>query len=439
MIMRFLKHLAEWKPYLWAVGTGHMFIAAQALTQLLLVPIYLATIGKTTFGIIVLITSFWGICHIGVNAMQSIFIRRMALSAGREDVVTLNLYFAATRVFLLVCYTLAASIMVALAYVYHAQHASEIDGLFSPGVVIAFAGLTLVANAFLSAEYYFLSAIRKQGHGHLFYIFGIAVFFLLVLPWLFFGGGIEGVIIAQFLSTAIAAMAAGATRRAQPKDPSECISWRDTLGAAREFAGQQGQSYLRYGLVVALLQGDILLVGILGGPVAAAEFTIIWKIAEVIILALSRISDSLQPEILQLEARGEMVAIRRIHARGLPIIIATAGLAGIAYGLTGPYIVALWIGAQTIAFPSHAFWAGGGAIFWLSIARFSAVFPHALARLDGLFRIAVCELASRVLVVIFLFSSFGYTANLVAVSTVHFLGIAWGYIIFARKNMTPAV
>ncbi|MFQ5432817.1 MAG: lipopolysaccharide biosynthesis protein [Nitrospinota bacterium] len=433
MTARLLNIFSNWKHYFAAVGTGHALLGLQAVVQIMLVPAYLGTIGKSAFGILALITAFSATCNISINALQGIMVRNLALNAALEDFVSTKKYFLATRVFLFVYFTLASIILASLAYTFHIFHSFNIPSQIDLKIVIAFAALNLLAQGILSAEYYMLSSIRQQALGHLYYIFSVLLFAALVLPWLHSGGNLEGVVAAQFFSTTMAALLAAIRRRKRLLRLSAPLALRDVIGTAGNFLRRDGRRYLAYGLVLAMLQADVILVGFLGGPDAAAEFTIVWKIAEVILLALWRFSDSLQPEILIMEAHGQYSAIRQTYVRGFPVMVVIALTVGVTYALASPAIVNLWVGRSAVSGPPYVFWAAGAGIFWLGIARHSTVFPFTLARLERLTRIALVELTLRGAIAISLFTTLGYAANLIAINVTHGLGVAWAYMVLTRR------
>lgn len=437
MIARLTRLISTWKDYAAAVGTAHALIVIQAIVQVILVPIYLAGLGKETFGILVFVGSFLTIVNICLNAMRGVLIRFMALSAGRENFHEMRVYFAATRLLLFVYFSIAALILVALSIIYERLHAGAIFDQINFGLVVFLSAAHLLVQAVFNAEYFLLTALRRQAWGNVYFILGIVFFVVPVLPWLYLGGNIEGVVALQLISSiAITVIAIGYRHHRLPHIPRR-TDWYRLPPITSRYLGREGRVYLKYAFLSALLQGDILLVGLLGGPNAAADFTIIWRIAEVLVLLLWRFSDSLQPEILRLEAHGQFLTIRQVYLRGLPVIVGLSLAAGLTYAFAGPFIVALWVGKGAILAPAYVYWAAGAGLFWLAIARYSTVFPLTLARLEGLVQLTLTEFVCRIGLILILFWFLNYGANLVAITAVHLFGVGWAYMALARRATAP--
>jgi O-antigen/teichoic acid export membrane protein len=395
--------------------------------------VYLSSIGKNAFGILVFVGSILAIANICLNAMRGNLIRFMALSAGRGKYNEVGVHFCAVRILLLAYFLISALILIVLSAAQYAEHSNDTFENINFTLVVALSALHLLVQAVFNAEYFLLSALHRQALGNFYFTLGFILFFLLVTPWLYLGGGVEGVVTLQLMSSVIITTLAIHSRHAKLTRIPRRTDWYRLPEAARRYLGADGQVFLKYAIIVAILQGDILLVALLGGPQAAADFAIIWRIAEVVLLLLWRFADSLQPDILRLEAQQNFIAIRQIYLRGMPVILCLSLLAGLAYAVAGPYVVELWVGSAVVSEPGYAFWAIGGAIFWLGIARYSTIFPSSLARLKGLLRITLVELICRLTLVAALFGSMGYLANPVAINLVHMLGVGWAYMAVTRR------
>jgi O-antigen/teichoic acid export membrane protein len=186
-----------------------------------------------------------------------------------------------------------------------------------------------------------------------------------------------------------------------------------------------GRGYALYGmLLITLLQADTLLIGWLGGAVMVAEFVLVWKIADVVIQTLWRIPESLQPYLVQMDARGEMARMRRLFDQGQKWLTVMGILCGGLFALLGPYLVELWVGAEQAPDSRLAYVLAGGAIFWSVSARLPAIYGFSLVRLAALNRATGIELAARVAMTLALFPFMGYLAPLIAVNVAHASGVA---------------
>jgi O-antigen/teichoic acid export membrane protein len=207
------------------------------------------------------------------------------------------------------------------------------------------------------------------------------------------------------------------------------IGWRWSRGSDKavlgRLVGSMGRGYALYGaLILTLLQADVLILGLLGGPQMVAEFVLIWKIADVGIQALWRIPESLQPYIVQMDVRADHPRLRRVYAQGQAWMSAIAAIAAVAYAVLGPAVVRLWVGPEHAPDAPWGFALAGAAVFWLVSARLPAVFAFSLLRLRALNVAAAIEVGAKLVLMLALFPIAGYYSPLIAINAAHACGVA---------------
>jgi hypothetical protein len=272
-----------------------------------------------------------------------------------------------------------------------------------------------------------LSVRRRQTVAYTFLMIGILVFLALVVPWLLSGGGAAGVFACLITSNAVIRVCAFTHWRRSGLE----LRWRWPVSAVAtamgRLIGEMRRGYLVYGLIVAALQADVILVGALGGARMAAEFVLVWKIAEILVLVLWRLSENLQPELVHTHTLGDGARLARIFARSSWLFRGAGVLVGMAYALAGPWVVRLWVGPEVAPDRPLAYALAGGAIAWLAAAKLHASFAYALGYVVPLQWIAGIEFALKLALFLALFPFVDYLAPLIAINIVHFFGIAWAY------------
>ena len=152
-----------------------------------------------------------------------------------------------------------------------------------------------------------------------------------------------------------------------------------------------GGGYFLSAALILTSQSDVLVIGWLGGAEAAARYVLLWKIAEVGVTALWRISESWSPILVRLDAMNEHAAIKRQYWHVVALLLATAIPAGLAYALLGPWVTTLWLGAEHAPKDQFGFVLAGAAIVWMGLARLPSILSYSLARFRLWTGIASCR------------------------------------------------
>jgi O-antigen/teichoic acid export membrane protein len=425
-----LRSLIRNNPdYFGAVITAYGVVGMQVLVQIALIPLYLSTLGKYQFGVLMLLMAGVNAAFLGISWTYGIVLRILGEAAANKDEKAFaEGYLAAKWVFSGYSFCLAA---LGLLMIW-----AGAEQIFDGGVGsaredimwgIIFAGLHFFVLSEFAVDQMALNARKRQVIANGLLIGGLGVFVALVIPWLNSGGGIAGVFVCLAIGNLVARTVVWTFwRRTGVK-----VGWgfpRAHLASTfRRFFSLMRQGYLAYGLIFMALQMDILLVGWLGGAEMAAEFVLVWKIAEVLIIAVWRLSESLQPDLVHADALGDQARLQRIYSRGVVIVRFVALGTGLIYGAFGPWLVRLWVGAEVAPDTAIGYALAGAAIFWLGSARFSAIFAYALTLLRPLILVAGAELIIKLVLFLVLFGQVGYLAPLIAISVVHMGGIAIAY------------
>jgi O-antigen/teichoic acid export membrane protein len=253
----------------------------------------------------------------------------------------------------------------------------------------------------------------------------VTVYSVSVLIVLRAGGGLLGVFACQLGSVLVARFLVpicwqGLRPRAQHTMPP----LRPLLA---RLTGRMGGGYFVAGALLISSQSDVLVVGWLGGVEAAARFVLLWKIAEVGVLVLWRIPESLAPILVRLDTVGDRATIRRQYGRVGKLLLAMAIPGGLAYALLGPWITTLWLGAEHTPQDPLGFALAGAGVVWVGISRLPSILTYSLARFRVWNWLAFVEITARLGLTVLFYPRFGYLSPLIALNAVHICGIAVAY------------
>jgi O-antigen/teichoic acid export membrane protein len=413
--------------YFGAVITAYGVVGMQVLVQFALLPLYLSTLGKFQFGVLMLLMAGVNAAFLGISWAYGSVLRILGEAAAvKDDRVFADGYLAAKWMF--AGYALCL-IMLGFMIAWAARFFDGGASGTSPDIVWSafFAALHFFVLCEFSVDQMALNARKRQVVANSLLMGGLVIFFALVIPWLNAGGGVAGV----FGCLALGNLAARAVAWVYWRRLAVNVGWglprAHLAGTFRRFLSLMRQGYLLYGLIFMALQTDVLLVGWLGGAEMAAEFVLVWKVAEILIIAVWRLSESLQPDLVHAHARGDRDRLQRIYSKGIYIVRLVALGIGVIYGVFGAWLVGLWVGADVAPDTMIGYALAGATIFWLGSARFSAIFAYSLTLLRPLIRVAGAELVIKLVLILVLFNQVGYLAPLIAISVTHICGIAIAY------------
>lgn len=416
-----------------AVASGYLLMGAHIGVQLILVPVYLQRLGKPRFGILMVLLAVANLSGVGIGWMSGGILRILGEAAAREDWRAFARAYAIAKAVHVAYGLLVGTVLVGVGLGFPGLLPGGTSAGPSPAPPILALALYLLVSYDFAVERLALVARKRQTAANLLQVGGLLLFLGGALLWLRRGGGLPAVLLC--LTSGAAASRIGAW-----------VYWRWTrarvaldLGALRgldvlkRMMGSMGAGYAAFGALVLALQADTILVGWLGGAGLVAEFVLVWKIAEVLVQILWRVPESLQPYVIQMDARGESESIQRVGREGSRWMLGLSLLAAAGYALGGRAVVAAWVGAPQAPDRPWAYALAGAAVFWLGVARLPAVLAFATVSLGGLLRVAGIEAAGRLVLILLLFPRAGYLAPMLATNIVHAGGVAWAYRRLLRK------
>ena len=424
-----LKRALRHRGYMWALSSGYLVMAASILAQIAFVPLYLETFGKYQFGVLVVLLTFVNFAVIGIAWLSGGALRLLGEYAVREDEETFRRAFGLVK-------TIYVGYGVGLALLLGIMAVSFDQALFSGGTevdilaareALLLTGIYIVVFYAAGIDRLALTARKRQGAANMAQLAGVVAFAAGVTPWLLSGGDMPGVMAFQIFGALVSIFISRRLLNGElPRLKMHIPSMRDA-DLLRRLGGRTGAGFFLHGALVLALLADTALVGWLGGANAATEFFLVWKIAEVLVQLIWKLSEPLAPYFVQMDVRGEQAAILRIARLGYALVGVVSLLAGVLYGLFGPVLVALWVGPDSVPDAPLGYALAGGAIFWLGISRLPVVLAGARIALRQLNLATGIELFGKLAITLLLFPHLGYVSVLLGINLVHGLGVSLLY------------
>jgi O-antigen/teichoic acid export membrane protein len=397
--------------------TSYLAIGAGIVAQVILVPVYLETLGAEGFGVLMLILGLVNYAVIGIGWLSGGLQRIFGEAFGTKDLAG---FVHALDVGKIIFVAYAAVMALAGIGVFLGLDRSQV-----PLGATVVAGFFLIALYETAVERLALTAAGRLAATNMLQFAQVTAYSISVLLVLRAGGGLLGVFGCQLGSVLVARVLVPACWQGmRPRAQHTVPPLRPLLA---RLTGRMGGGYFIAGALAISSQSDVLVVGWLGGAEVAARFVLLWKIAEVGVLALWRIPETLAPILVRLDAVGDRATIRRQYGRVGKLLLAMTIPSGLAYALLGPWITTLWLGAEHAPQDPIGFALAGAGIVWVGLARLPSILTYALARLRIWNWLAFIEVAARLGLTVLLYPRFGYLSPLIALNVVHICGIAFAY------------
>lgn len=423
--------------YFGAVFSFYVLSGIQILVQLIMVPLYLDTLGKVGLGVLVTILAVVNVAGLGIAWLHGGVLRALGERYFSEEgggAPALSETYTAVKC-LCFAYGTAVAVIIALLAFFPVQllfgaASTAMAGEIRDALLLAAIYYLLLSN--MTAEYWTLSATKHQTEANIALILSPIIFFATVTPWLLWDGGLAGV-VGCLIAGGLASTLAARFFLKRKVGALHLVPCAESTAILRRLIGRYALPYLTFSISFTILQADTLIIGIHGGAGMVAEFFIVWKIAEILILLLWKVPESLQPYLIEADLAGDHSRIKRLYSIMVWSVCLTALAIGILYSLFGGWFVTLWVGNEHIQPEPWAFVLAGGAIFWLGSARSPALFAYSLKRFERLNKIVFIEALSKLVLIVVLVPIVGYTAPLMAINVTYILGIAWAYTYLGRE------
>lgn len=412
-----------------ALVTGYGLMAITILIQLVLVPLYLSHLGKSKFGVLILILAVNNYAAIGIGWLSGGMARILAERAATHDREGFRAAYAFSKI-LFTGYSLIAITVFWVAAPWLLADQLKEREIWS-AMLLSSVYLLLVYE--YNTDRLALCARHWQAQGNVFEVVGQLLFACVVIGGVYAGLGLPGVIAGQIAGIVFTRFLA--SRYWKNDDYQLGWSWpvSDFVSMWKRVSGKMGRDYVAYSIILLTLQADVLIVGWLSGPEMAATFYLLWRIPEVCILLLARIPGSYSPFLVDMEARGEYAKLAANYAKGLKLMIVLSGVLAIVYAVFGQRIVDLWVNEGA---PSGqlAYLLAACALFFTAVSRWPSGVAYSLVRTDSLIKVAGVELLLKLAIFAWMYSEYTYISPLAGTALSHVLGVFFLYLWLGRTS-----
>ncbi len=187
---------------------------------------------------------------------------------------------------------------------------------------------------------------------------------------------------------------------------------------------RSGSAYAGYSVSYLLLQSDILLVGVVLGPAAAAIYGVAYKVADQLVQLIWKIPDSLFPIIAELDIRQSSDRLARVHRLSGKVAMAAAFLGAVLLAAYGHGGVHLWVGPDNTP-PSIVFLAFAGMVVLQVLVHTSLIISYGTNRMSSIAGVALLEGAGKIAVALWLLPRVGIAGAALATILAQMSLTAW--------------
>ena len=418
---------------------GYGFAGLNIVVQIVLVPLYLRYLGKVQFGILMMLLGYVNYAAVGVNWLTGGLLRIFGIQHASGDNQEFSQAFRLGR-YIYVGYALilgmamltVASIKPGLLF---GNPQGDVDMSLWWAVLAMVVYLVLFYD--LSIDRVALTAIGMQHWAFLLQIGALLIYAVGAIPLLMMGGNVTELMALMALGILGMLLLVKRLWLNQTFAPSSAAptiaSHRAKL--LKQLFGRQGLGYMAYGAILLTMQADVLFLGWLGGAEVAAEYVVLWKAAEVAVLMLWRIPDTLIPDLIRSDVAGDARRLSTTNWNTWRWTLGLSVLGGVAYAFLGKWVVGLWLGKAALPEAPHAFLLAGIALFFLSSRHPAAIYAYATCHFRALLPVAGLELLIKLAVLYWAYPTFGYLAPIIGLIVANLAGIYWLYGNIAPKRV----
>ena len=425
------------KDYILALMANYLGLIISIAIQIFLLPFLLNSMGAKLTGVYYLFMTVSNFVAIGISWLTGAGIYLLATSESNDNKDDINeVHWAVFS-----GYAVYATLVVLVIAIW---------GMSAGRLWIVGESQILVSQAraacFLLAGYIWVhyvhqadialyTAMMQQRLAHLFRVVSQLIFIAGVVVFVLPAPRLDTLMLINLLGVAIVAV--GARMHLRISGKLKAIKWhvppRDLM---KKILVTKGGSYFIFGIPqLALVYGDVLIIGAFLGSEMVSAFIIIWKIPEVMALLLGRISEISSPYLTRMAGRlGKkgvapfFLCVSRLQ-HGLSMI------AGVGYAFFGPEMVKLWVGETHTPQDPRLFLLAGVVLILQVLNKHDMVLHYAFAELGKLVKAQFAELFFKVSLTLLLFPVMGIAAPLVAALLIQFSGLTWYYRQAALKQV----
>lgn len=421
------------RDYYRSVCSGYLLIALNMLAQVFLIPMYIKHLGAYQYGVFLLIFSFINYAAIGIGFMSGGALRLISENYSTNHFNQLKSAYCISKIVYVIY-----SLIIGLAFILYVLFIKGMD-FFSPlpaeGLrILAVTCLYLIVKYDFSVEIQLLVGVQKQFLANLYQILSQAFYLIFVLLYFNQGGtAVSGVLFFNLISVCAAKLLILKSKRKLLKGQLRYHNDKtDRLSVLKKLFGKMGMGYAIYGFIILTYQSDLLLIGTISNkPELITQYAITWKLAEAGIMLLWKIPETMQPYIIELDARKDYSLLKRQYKKINSLSFLLSLTASLGFIVFGKAFIEIWMGAEYMHISAIQIILTAFVIFFDGIKRPSAIYAYSLVHLKELNILSGSEAIVKCLLIWYLFPKFGILVPLVIRIL---LSICFVYLYFRLGN-----
>lgn len=373
--------------YLKTLAANYLLTLMNVGTHVVSIPLYLQWLGSDRYGFwLILLQLLWAVSFVTAWIAPPLAREAAACHVSRDGARLRRLFWTSVAY-----YASCGAVTVAAAWllspILGALVGLEVEQRADARMATVLAGVSFAVSMQLNLLLSLLTGYQRM---HLSNLLLGAVTMLsaaIGLALVYAGGGIAGAAAGHLVSNAsVGLLALLIFRRVSASPVGTPVVDLALLKAIL----MSGSGYFAYGLSYLLLQSDILLIGFLLGPSAAAVYGVAFRAVEQVVYFVWKIPDSLFPITAELSVRGQLDRLQPAHRAATRVTLGIACLAVTVVVWHGNVLLALWIGATNAA-PQPVLAALAAVLVAQAFVHASVAIPFGASRMGRLSAVAVLE------------------------------------------------
>lgn len=405
--------------------------------QVLLVPLYLHTLGEFQFGVLMVLLAFINYAAIGINWITGGVIRVLGEAVAHKNEEGFRRTYVLSKWIYVGYSVILATAGPLLILAAPGRLIDTVPTEYRDSVVnsIILLGAYLVVYYDLCVDRLAFIASGKLYLSNILQTVALVAFAGGAVPVLLLGGALHDVVACLLGGIVLARIGAWWIWRGLKIRIGWQVPTGEDWSLLRRLVGRMGFGFFVYGTILLTMQADTIVISALGGVTLAAEFVLVWKIAEIVIQIIWRIPETFIPNLIQLDAKADTERLRSLSRASVQWSIIVSLIAGIVYAVGGATIVELWVGPEHAPHNPLGYALAGLVIILMGSSHTHAMFAYATLRLKELIKVSGVELLLKLTLTVTLFPFVGYLAPMIGLIVVRIGGVQFAYRNLTRRAL----
>jgi O-antigen/teichoic acid export membrane protein len=411
-----------------ALLSHYGYMAVLAGSNFILIPILLSALGPKDYGFYTMLYSIAHFSAIGVGWMGGVAMRLIGVYEIRHEVENIQKINTIQMMYFFV-YGLIIVLLSWLASFFFSDAPSL-------STAIQIVGIFLFCNYLVQALFNLLFALNYQISANV--LRSLQVLLTILFTILLFKKTVS--LSIPFVAMLMAALLSLVITFLFSRSFLHFSSLKNLdRKMVTEVFFEHGLWVFLYGVFFLMLFLDAAFLGFLGTPELAGMYTILWQIPNFLALFLWKISETLSPYYVRMDAEGNHQKLSRFFIKNLLIVASLGGLLGLGFFFFGNPLLKLWVGENAFLFqdrlPQGIFFITSLAFFLSAVERVFSVLLFSLGRFKAVTGVLALQVAGKFLLAYFFFPSFGVASTLLGYSTITLLFSLWAYLALLLSHL----